>query len=331
MMSISMLKGEIMLFKLSNGKSLGFFAILIIGIVLPNINALAVSKNGFDLTNATISQQHIFCGGPAKDGIPAILEPRLITAISASYLKPDDRVIGVELDDISSAYPISILNWHEIVNDKINQHSFAVTYCPLCGTGIAFYSKLGGMDAQFGVSGLLYNSDVPLYDRETESLWSQILGEAISGELVGQKLRAIPISHTTWRDWLNQHPDTMVLSDDTGFSRDYSRNPYQGYEKFRSLYFQVNNKALDTYHPKEQVVGVELEGVFKAYPFVELEKQGLAKFEDTVKGIPITIVWDSVNRSVKLYDKNNERIAGVQGFWFAWFTFHPDTLVFKGG
>jgi hypothetical protein len=314
-----------------NGKSFGLFVILITGIVLLNNNALALSKNGFDLTNATISQQQILGGGPAKDGIPAIFEPRLIAAISASYLKPNDRVIGVELDGISRAYPISILNWHEIVNDKINQHSFAVTYCPLCGTGVAFYSRLRGKDAEFGVSGLLYNSDVLLYDRETESLWSQILGEAVSGEFVGEKLKAIPISHTTWRDWLKQHPDTMVLSDKTGFSRDYSRNPYQGYEKSRTLYFQVNNKAPATYHPKEEVIGVEFEGVFKAYPFVELDKQGLSKFEDTVKGIHITIVWDSVNRSVKLYDNNGDRIAGVQGFWFAWFAFHPDTLVFKGG
>ncbi len=313
-----------------NSKNIGLFAILIIGIILLNNNTFAVTKNGFDLTNATFSADQILSGGPPKDGIPAIFKPRLIAAVSASYLKPDDRVIGVELDGISRAYPISILNWHEIVNDKIKQHSFAVTYCPLCGTDVAFYSKLRGKDAEFSVSGLLYNSDVLLYDRETESLWSQILGEAISGELVGEKLKAIPISHTTWRDWLKQYPDTTVLSDNTGFSRDYSRNPYQAYEKTRSLYFQVNNKAPATYHLKEQVIGVEFDGVFKAYPFAELDKQGLSTFEDTVKGTGITIVWDSFNRSVKLFDKNGDRMAGVQGFWFAWFAFHPDTLVFKG-
>ena len=107
-------------------------------------------------------------------------------------------------------------------------------------------------------------------------------------------------------------------------------NPYRGYEKTRSLYFQVNNKAPSTYHPKEELIGVEFDGVFKAYPFVELDKSGLSKFEDTVKGIRITIVWDSINRAVKLFDQNDRRIAGVQGFWFAWFAFHPDTLVFKG-
>jgi hypothetical protein len=320
-----------MKFNRSNGKIFALFAILIIGIVLLNNNILAATKNGFDLANASIPQDQILGGGPSKDGIPAIFEPRLIAAVSASYLKPEDRVIGIELDGVSRAYPISILNWHEIVNDKINQHSFAVTYCPLCGTGVAFYSKLRGKDAEFGVSGLLYNSDVLLYDRGTESLWSQILGEAISGKLVGEKLKVIPISHTTWREWLKQHPETTVLSDNTGFSRDYSRNPYRGYEKTRSLYFQVNNTAPATYHPKEAVVGVEIDGVFKAYPFVELDKLGLSKFEDRVNGTRITIVWDSINRSVKLFDKNRDRIAGIQGFWFAWFAFHPDTLVFKGG
>ena len=313
------------------GEFSGLFAILIIGIVLLNNNVSAATKNGFDLDNATIPPNQILGGGPPKDGIPAIFEPRLITAESASYLKPDDRVIGVELDGVSRAYPISILNWHEIVNDKINQHSFAVTYCPLCGTGVAFNSKLRGQDAEFGVSGLLYNSDVLLYDRKTESLWSQILGEAISGDLAGEKLKAIPISHTTWRDWLKQHPDTTVLSDNTGFSRDYSRNPYRGYEKTRSLYFQVNNTAPATYHPKEEVIGVEIDGVFKAYPFVELDKQGLSKFEDTIEGTRIAIAWDSTNRSVKLFDNDGVRIAGIRGFWFAWFAFHPDTLVFKAG
>jgi hypothetical protein len=178
---------------------------------------------------------------------------------------------------------------------------------------------------------LLYNSDVLLYDRETESLWSQILGEAISGKLVGEKLKAIPISHTSWRDWSSQHPDTTVLSDNTGFSRDYSRNPYKGYENSRSLYFQVNNTAPATYHPKEVVIGVQIGDAFKAYPFIELEKTGLTQFDDTVKGTRVTITWDSVNRSVKLFDENGNRMAGIQGFWFAWFAFHPNTLVFKGG
>jgi hypothetical protein len=170
---------------------------------------------------------------------------------------------------------------------------------------------------------------VLLYDRETESLWSQIMGQAVAGKLVGEKLKAFPVSHTTWRDWVKRHPETQVLSTDTGYSRDYARNPYRGYEQSRQLYFGVNQRAPDTYHPKEQVIGLEIDGVFKAYPFAELEKNNQSQFKDSVNGVSITIDWDSTNRSVELFHSSGKRIAGIQGFWFAWFAFHPDTLVFK--
>ena len=291
--------------------------------------AFAGSKNGFDLSNASIPVEEILAGGPPKDGIPALTNPVLLNALDATYLRPYDRVIGIELDGIARAYPISILNWHEIVNDKINKQQYAITFCPLCGTGVAFSSEVAGTVSEFGVSGLLYNSDVLLYDRNTESLWSQILGEAVSGKMLGEKLHAIPIIHTTWRDWLSRHPQTQVLSTETGYSRDYSRNPYLGYEQSRQLFFSVKNIAPDNYHPKEQVFGLEINGVYKAYPFIELEKNGHSRFKDTVNGISVTINWDSTNQSVTLTNSSGVKIAGIQGFWFAWFAFHPDTLVFQ--
>jgi len=298
-------------------------------IVTYHFTASAGPNNGFDVSNAIIPVGEILAGGPPKDGIPALSDPDLIDAEAASYLKPDDRVIGVTMDGISRAYPIAILNWHEIVNDTINGQRYAVTFCPLCGTAVAFYSDIAGSTTDFGVSGLLYNSDVLLYDRETESLWSQIMSQAVAGKLVGEKLKAFPVSHTTWRDWVKQHPGTQVLSTATGYSRDYSRNPYKGYEQSRQLYFGVNQRAPDTYHPKEQVIGLEIDGVYKAYPFAELERNNQSQFKDSINGVSITIDWDSENRSVELFDSSGKRIAGIQGFWFAWFAFHPDTLVFK--
>ena len=292
-------------------------------------SASADPKNGFDVSNAVIPVEEILSGGPPKDGIPALSDPELIDAKAADYLKPDDRIIGVTIDGVSRAYPIAILNWHEIVNDQINDRRYAVTYCPLCGTGVAFYSDIAGKVTDFGVSGLLYNSDVLLYDRETESLWSQIMGRAVAGQLVGEKLKSFPISHTSWSDWSKRHPDTRVMSTKTGYSRDYSRNPYQGYEQSPQLIFSVNNRAPDTYHPKEQVLGVEFDGVFKAYPFVELSKNNQSKFNDNINGVDITIEWDQENQSVSLFDSKGEEIAGIQGFWFAWFAFHPDTLIFQ--
>ncbi|MCP4188652.1 MAG: DUF3179 domain-containing protein [Gammaproteobacteria bacterium] len=301
---------------------------VLVGLVTTQHNAFATSDNGFDLSNATIPTEQILHGGPPKDGIPAISNPKLITADKARYIDDQDRIVGININGIAKAYPIAILNWHEIVNDKINNQHFAITYCPLCGTAVAFDANVNGNVTEFGVSGLLYNSDVLLYDRNTESLWSQITSSAVAGKLVGEKLKRLPISHTSWLDWQQRHPDTMVLSDDTGYSRDYARNPYAGYEQSRSLFFSVNNRAPDNYHPKELVVGLEFGDVFKAYPFIELEKNGKASFSDQINGNQVTVNWNRKNRVVTIFDSGGKEIAGIQGFWFAWFAFHPDTEIF---
>ena len=317
--------------RLMPSKKTGILALvgILLGVVVYKFAISAGSSNGFDLSNATLPREEILHGGPPRDGIPALSDPKLIPALDAEYLEPTDRVVGITLRNQSRAYPIAILNWHEIVNDEIDGQRFAITYCPLCGTAVAFDATIDGQPTDFGVSGLLYNSDVLLYDRDTESLWSQIMGKSISGKQVGKSLTAIPISHTTWRDWLEQHPETMVLSDDTGFSRDYQRDPYAGYEESRYTYFAVNNEAPDTYHPKEIVVGLGIDGVYKAYPFVELDKQGKSRFSDTVNGKRFDFAWDTANRSVTVTDADGRAVAGIQGFWFAWFAFHPDTEVFK--
>ncbi|SMN16143.1 hypothetical protein CRYPA_24 [uncultured Candidatus Thioglobus sp.] len=197
----------------------------------------SISKNGFYLSNSSIDITQILSGGPGKDGIPAIDNPVFVTKDKADFLKDVNRVLAVEIDGIAKAYPINILNWHEIVNDSIGDKSFAVTYCPLCGTGAVFSADIAGNHSRFGVSGLLYNSGVLLYDDVTESLFSQILSKAISGPLVNEKLQVLASTHTTWGGWKEQHSDTLVLSTDTGYSRDYTRNPYGNYGASRTLYF----------------------------------------------------------------------------------------------
>jgi hypothetical protein len=304
---------------------------LLLGLFAYKFAVSAGNTNGFDLSNSILPVAQIFHGGPPRDGIPALSNPKLIEAMQADYLQADDRVIGIVVNDQARAYPIAILNWHEIVNDEIDDQRFAVTFCPLCGTAMAFSANIEGKVTDFGVSGLLYNSDVLLYDRDTESLWSQILGKSVAGKQVGKVLTPIPISHTTWRDWRARHPTTLVLSDDTGHSRDYSRNPYSGYEKSRTTYFEVNNEAPDTYHPKEVVLGLEVDGVYRAYPFIELDKQDKKRFIDTVNGSRFHFEWDSPNQSVAVADDSGNPVAGIQGFWFAWFAFHPDTGVYKAG
>jgi hypothetical protein len=294
-------------------------------------SAAASSKNGFDLSNSLINPDEILSGGPPKDGIPAIDKPRFLPGSAASFMHPEDRVLGIEMNDSAKAYPIRILNWHEIVNDHIGDNSFAITYCPLCGTGVAFSSAVNGRMLNFGVSGLLYNSDVLLYDRNTDSLWSQIMGQAISGPMAGQRLTPLAISHTTWRAWLAEHPGTSVLSTDTGFRRNYKRDPYAGYEKSRNLYFATSRKAPSTYHPKERVLGLQNGSSYRAYPFIELNKLGKSSFKDMLNGTEYLVRWNAANQSGSIHTADGTMIPTIQSYWFAWFTFHPETEVFKAG
>lgn len=301
------------------------FAFPVVLLALAATPALAGWKNGFDLTGALVRPDEIVSGGPPRDGIPAIDRPRFVPAERARFLKPADRVLGLALGGEVRAYPIAILNWHEIVNDRIAGHAVAITFCPLCGTGMAFDAKVAGRARRFGVSGLLYNSDVLLYDRESESLWSQIMGKAVSGPLKGEPLAPIPLAHTTWGDWRRRHPDTVVLSTDTGYVRDYRRDPYAGYADSPAVTFPTG--AVDRrYHPKERVLGVEIGDVAKAYPFPELERAG-GTVTDTLAGRALTITFDAAHQTARVLDGDRE-IPSVIAFWFAWYAFHPEGAVF---
>lgn len=288
------------------------------------------SKNGFDLSNASIPIEKILSGGPGKDGIPAINQPVFITQDKASFIKDSDRVLALEIDGIAKAYPINILNWHEIVNDKIGDQFFAVTYCPLCGTGAVISANIKGHNSRFGVSGLLYNSDVLLYDEHTESLFSQILLKAISGSLVGESLTPLVSTHTTWGRWKELYPNTQILSTNTGYVRDYTRNPYGDYGSSRVLYFPVPSSTgkPDTFHPKETVIGLIDGSNIKMYPFSELDKNGQSEFVDMINGKSYSVIWDSVNKSAQIKNENAQLIPTVQGFYFAWNAFYPESKVY---
>lgn len=282
--------------------------------------------NGFDVTNATVDTAMILPGGPPRDGIPALTLPEHVTVEEADFLSDDDRVLGVALNGIARAYPIMILNYHEIVNDTFGTQRVAVTFCPLCGTGIAFESTVAGRMLSFGVSGLLYNSDVLMYDRETDSLWSQILATAVSGPMVGRELSRIPVTHTTWRNWRDAHPETQVLSIDTGHSRVYYRDPYRGYADTSRIWFPVTSRdsRLDE---KTVVVGLEIDGVFKAYP-IERLPAGQTELRDVVADEAITVSYDRDAVSAEVRDSTGAVIPTFTAFWFAWAAFHPETLVY---
>lgn len=300
------------------------FNLLLIG------SANAEVKNGFDLSSSLIPSKSILRGGPPKDGIPSIEQPKFVAARAASFMRPADRVIGITINGESRAYPINILNWHEIVNDQIQGIPVSVTYCPLCGTGLVYEAKVRGKVLKFGVSGLLYNSDVLLFDRQTQTLWSQILSKGVNGPMSGQKLKMVPSSQTSWSSWLKKNPNTKVLSTDTGFSRDYRRSPYGDYDQNRDTYFPVSATSR-AYHPKERVLGITINGKHKAYPFVELGKLGATSLRDSFQGQNLTINFDIANRDGQVLDANGRPIELVNSFWFAWYAFHKNTAIFKAG
>ncbi len=283
--------------------------------------------NGFDLSNTLIPADEIRHGGPPRDGIPALDDPVFVPADQAGFLNVEDRVLGISIGDVAKAYPIRILDWHEIVNDDFDGNAVVVSYCPLCGTGMAFDASVDGQTRSFGVSGLLYNSDVLLYDRESESLWSQVMARSVSGPMIGKGLRQLPMSHTTWRDWRTRHPGTLALSTETGYSRDYSKSPYGGYAESPDIFFPVKNNSA-RYHPKELVIGINIDGAKKAYPFAELSKTN-AMIIDSVAGSELQIEFDAVNRTGRVLDESGAEIPSTVAFWFAWYAFFPETEVYE--
>lgn len=290
----------------------------------------AERKNGFDLSDSLIPAEKIHRGGVPRDGIPSIDAPRFIEPAAAGFLRDKDRVIGVYRNGIAKAYPIRILNWHEIVNDVFADEAVVISYCPLCNTGMVFSAQGVGAQIKFGVSGLLYNSDVLLYDRLTGSLWSQMMGKAVSGKLKGVNLTLLTSSHTSWREWRERYPQTLVLSKETGFRRNYRKSPYMDYARSGQLYFPVEHKN-SKYRNKELVLGITVGEQHKAYPFKELARQGLSSFHDKVGGKQITVEWIKSEKVARLFDADGTELPSVLAYWFAWYGFHPDTEIFRAG
>ena len=297
------------------------------GLLLGALGFSMRSSGEFDLSKHSVPLDQIVSGGPGKDGIPAILKPVFVPARETGFLKDEDRILGLSQSDEAKAYPIKILNWHEIVNDTIGGKPVVVTYCPLCGTGIGFDAAVQGRPHTFGVSGLLYQSDLLMYDHQTQSLWSQISMEAVAGPLTGSKLRHIFLEHTTWGEWRVAHPATLALSMKTGYFRDYDRDPYLGYTQSEALAFDTRHFD-PRYHPKEWVLGIEVKGAFKAYPFAELKKMK-GPLTDQINGQKVRILFNTRALSASVTDADGQPMPSVMAFWFAWYAFHPETQVFQ--
>ncbi len=213
-----------------------------------------------------IQENEVFDGGPGKDGIPSVDNPRFISTGAVDFMSDNDLILVISVQDEIKGYPHPILDWHEIVNDVVGGQEIAITYCPLTGTGSAWNRVIDGKVTTFGVSGLLYRNNIIPYDRESDSNWSQIRLKCVQGPLKSQNPETYHMVEMPWRTWLKFFPNQQVLSTETGFSRNYQRYPYGNYRTSEQLLFPVGDDD-DRFPRKERVLGVIINGEAKTYPF----------------------------------------------------------------
>lgn len=235
--------------------------------------------------------EDILSGGPPKDGIPAIDDPRYVSIDEADgWLEEQEPVIQVEVGGEARAYPIQILMWHEIVNDELNGLPLAVTFCPLCNTAIVFERQVDGSVLDFGTTGRLRYSNLIMYDRQTESWWQQANGEAIIGEYTGQKLDFYPGLIVAWEDFKQSFPQASVLSRETGHARPYGENPYTGYDDINSSPFLLRGADTpDDLPPMARVLTIDAGEEAIAFPYETLADIGLANTQ--IGGQSVLVLW----------------------------------------
>lgn len=288
-----------------------------------------IIRDTFDFgrsTKKSVSLDNLHQGCSVRDCIPSIDNPKFVSAAEATHVADDDIVIAISFGGEQRAYPTRILDQHEIVNDTIADTPLAITYCPLCGSAVGVRRELGGVVTEFGVSGLLYNSDLVFYDRETETLWDQVEARGIVGPLTGETLEMVPVTMTRWSRWRAAHPDTLVLSADTGFALDYTKDAYARYRGTRQLMFPVNRRSRKL-SPKTVVYGFEIDGDPIAYTEDLFGKQQTYTHE--ISGEPAAVTMRSDGSVILELRNSGVQYTPIRLFWFAWYTFHPETSLIQ--
>lgn len=282
---------------------------------------------GFDEgTPKSVSLTELQQGCPARDCIPSIDDPVFVAAARANHINDDDIVLAVSWQGEYRAYPTRILDQHEIVNDVIAGTPIAITFCPLCGSGVGIIREVDGQVTEFGVSGLLYNSALVFYDRATETLWDQIVAEGIVGPETGSKLQLVPVTMTRWGRWRTAHPDTLVLSADLGAGKDYSQDYYAKYRQDDKLMFSVS-KTDDSIRPKTVVFGFDLGSFSVAVTESALGDSGELSYDSPGGKVKIRLHDDGAVTAVSV--DSGESYVATRLFWFAWYTFHPGTELLR--
>lgn len=300
---------------------------------------------GFDLGSCLVPREQIVASVPV-DYLPALTNPAVLNGADVEafnreqreryhrkFLVSGDRVIGVELNGQARAYPLNVLNWHEVVNDEVGGIALCVTYNPLCDSTVVFERSSGEQMYEFGVSGLLYNSNLLLYDRQPghtgESLWSQLSFRAIAGPAAasGATLRLLPHQLMPWANWLAAHPDTTVIAGDQGKLDRYNGSPYSSYFASGKLRYSVTAMPPGPLAPFSRVLAVQSENGWRVFPYSEIESQ-----------LDATGAW--LDGPLSLYFKpaapqqeqpcawaeweGSLQYTSVSCLWFAWYAMHPD-------
>lgn len=267
-------------------------------------------------------------GGPGKDGIPAVDNPVMIPVVEEKRLKAREPVMTVEIGGEARAYPVRYLMWHEIANDVIAGIPVSVTYCPLCNSGIVFDGRVDGKVLTFGVSGKLRNSDMVMYDRQTESWWQQFVGESIVGDLTGTKLKKLPGWMESWESFATRNPDGLVM-DQPKFLRRYGSNPYARYDTANRPFLYRGEDPPHGIKPLARVVSVE----DKAWPLTRVAKEGViteAGYRiEWQKGMASAMDHHDISKGrevgeIRVRDAQGNDVPHDVAFAFAYHAFYPD-------
>lgn len=279
--------------------------------------------NGFKLEKPTVPPASIRSGGPDRDSVRSVQLPSFVSPEDAAWVVAQNPVLGLELDGEARVYPVHLMEWHQVVNDVVGEVPVAVTYDPLAGSPIAFRRKIADRTLTFGVSGLVYNASALLYDRETESLWAPLRGEAIAGELAGTKIERVIVRQEPLGAWLERAPDSLVLVRPEVRRIDYRYSPFSSYWIEDRIPYAVAAKD-ERFHAKELVLGVVAAGKARAYLGSLLTAAG-GKVSDEFQGRPIRIRYDS-DLSLFAWEVPGD-VEVTEAYWFSWKAFHPDTEI----
>jgi len=297
----------------------------VVALLLHAAGAAAQETGGFDVSGASVPAEQILVGGPGRDGIRAIDEPGFAAPDEATWVEAANPVLGVVEGEEARTYPVHLIERHQIVNDEVNGVPLVVTYDPLAGSPRVFQRRIAGKTLSFGVSGLIYNHNFLLYDRETESLWVQFTGEAISGPMVGKRLPPVRVRQEAFAVWRDRFPRTRVLERPDLHHIDYRQSPFLRYIVDDAAIFPVLASD-DRFHQKEVVLGVVVDGKARAYLGSLMTAAG-GRAEDEVAGRKIRLTYDP-GEAVFTFDVPDD-VAVEESYWLAWKAFHPDTDVWR--